>query len=222
MTPVLSVNNRAAISLVVRVPQVGTWVADVDFDNADPLPGPAADIVIGSTTLTGTIDSALSGAFLEKQSLRIVGGAGGWSKTVTAQSWHNDAGVKDTLVLGATAAAVGETLVPPAQATRIGVDFVRAPGPARRVLERLAPAWYVDYAGVTRVLRPTHTLGDYSLLQFDPRNNVAELYVDDVSAVQVGDLLSGDKSRLSESVVVRQLEIHASRERGLRLVVWGT
>lgn len=222
MTPVLAVNGRAAISLVVRVPQTGVWVADVDLDNADSVGGPAAALTVGTTTFTGAIDAALSGTFLEKQSLRIAGGANGWSKPVTAQHWHNDAGVKDTLVLGSTAVAVGETLVQPARATRIGVDYVRVPGPARRVLERLVPGWYVDYTGVTRVTRPAHTPGDYSLLQFDPRNNVAELYVDDVSAVQVGDTLSGDKSRLSEPLIIRQLEIHASRERGLRLVVWGT
>ncbi len=214
----IAINNKAARVVDLRVPQVGAWVADVALDNDDPIGGSRATITVGTATFKGTIDESLSGTFGTRRTVRVVAGAFGWQKTVTAQHWHNDAGVKDTLVLSSTAAAVGETLVGPATATRIGLDFVRAPGPARRVLERIAPAWHVDYAGMTQVVRVAHTPGAFDLLTFDPANNMAELAVDEVTAVQVGDVLT---TRLDKPLTVRQLQIKATAE-GLRVLVWGT
>jgi hypothetical protein len=65
-------------------------------------------------------------------------------------AYANDAGVKLSTVIGDAARECGETLgaIPTGTA---GPHFVRAEGPAVRVLHELAErAWYVDEAGVTQ------------------------------------------------------------------------
>lgn len=147
-----TINGASATLCRVSLPAWGAWWAEVETSGPDALaPGAAATIVLDDLTLRGTV--VTGGAYQTRVRYRIVAGAGGWGRSVAARSYANDLGVKASLILRDVAAEVGETLgtVP---ATAIGPAYVRAEGPATRVLDWVAPrGWYVDEAGVTQVGR---------------------------------------------------------------------
>lgn len=186
----ISVAGNNARACMLQVPEFGVWIADVDFDSVVALSG-RVTLVIGKAALSGTIDPAFSGTFGEATHVRIVAGAGGWSKLLPPKPYVNDAGVKLSNVLQDAASAVGETLILETD-RRMNAHYVRTTGPASRVLNLLAPSWWVDYAGTTRVAtRTTSEASGYDLLQFDARHKVAELGVDDPAQVGVGSILRG-------------------------------
>lgn len=215
--PYLSIAGKRATDAMVYVPQTGAWVADVRLDSDDAVSGKVT-LKIGVTSFVGTIDEAFSGAFNKRRALRVVGGAG-WSKVIPGQHFHNDAGVKASQVLAAAASAAGET-IDGAPSSTLGVDWARQEGAASAVLRRIAPNWFVRYDGTTSAgPRPSAAPGKYDLLNFDPKQNVAELAAEDVSAVQVGMTLND--SRFEKPLTVRQLEIRVENA-GARLIAWGT
>jgi len=180
-----TLNGSRAVSVRILAPWRGAWSADVVMDPADvdasTLIG-AATIVIGEThgpvsTLQGTIDPRYSGTFIDRPFVRVVGGAGAWDKTVTAQHFHNDGGVTSSQVYQATAAQIGERVVDLAP-TLLGADFVRSVGPASRVLADVD--WFVDLDGVTQVGPRPSVPDDASLtvLDWDPIAQRAELQSD--------------------------------------------
>lgn len=82
---------------------------------------------------------------------RLVGGAGGWGRTIPAKGYANDGGVKLSTVVIDAALTAGEELAGDVPPTRLGPAWARAEDPAGRVLELVAPrGWYVDEAGATR------------------------------------------------------------------------
>lgn len=220
----VSLNGVRATAARVVIPRVGVWLVDLDFDSSQPelLEVPlGATVVIGPATLIGTIDVEHTGNFAEKGRVRVRGGAGGWRKTAKARHFHNDAGVKASTVLLATAAEVGETWLGP-PTTALGVDYVRSAGAAARVAYDLAPdGWRVDLDGVTRTgLRPrTEPPSDvYDLHDFDPRGKIATVSIDDLTKVLPGAVLT---SRLSRPLTLLALELgieHGSA----RARVWGS
>lgn len=160
----------------------GAWIVDVDAVLGDTHVAPTGSTVltIGTTPLIGTIDPLASGVNGELFHARIVAGAGGWSKTVPALAFHNDAGVLSSVVRAETAAEVGEVVVD-AVPSVLGTDYARLEGLAASVLPR--DGWYVDLTGVTiagpRVLAPFDPL-DVSILEWDPLTQVATLASDGV------------------------------------------
>lgn len=129
-------------------PWNGRWVLDVDIDldKSKAVPTGKQTLTIGTATLAGTVDDSRSGRFGETASVRLFAGAGGWHKSIAARSFHNDAGLKSTDVLSATAAEVGETIDDQEPVT-LGVDYERAAGPAADVLAERS--WFVDFDGKT-------------------------------------------------------------------------
>ncbi len=143
-------NGSVVTSCRVSIPAWGCWHADVEADTATVLTG-AVVLELDDLTLRGTI--LTGGAYEARKRYRIVGGAGGWGRTIAAKSEANDLGVKLSTVLTSAAQACGETMgtIP---AGTVGSAFVRAAGPAARVLDEVAPrGWYVDEAGVTQIGR---------------------------------------------------------------------
>lgn len=174
-------NGLHAVSVRLLQPWQGAWIADVDFDLAQVpvVPVGPCTLTIGTTVLQGTIDPEASGAFGDKAKARVIGGAGGWHKTVFPLHFHNDAGLFTTNVITATAAEVLErvtVLIP----KRLGTDFLRLGGPASRVLAGLD--WYVDFTGVTIVgPRPPIPMStEISILSWDPKDQRAELASDSI------------------------------------------
>lgn len=148
--PDATLNNLRCTSAYVSVPAWGVWWADVVLDAEATVTG-AATLKIGGVTYVGTVASG--GASAGRTRLRIVGGAGGWGRTISKKPYANDAGVKASTVLVDAASAVGETIdATTLPTTRLGPHWARLEAPAARLLELLAPsAWYVGDDGVTRM-----------------------------------------------------------------------
>lgn len=214
--PFISVNGLLAKVAHLHVSPRGRWFVDVDFAGPVSLSG-AVEVALGGLTLAGTVDASQSGTFQLGTQLRIVAGADGWTKSVKAKHFHNDAGVKASHVVKTTAAEAGEQLgtIPDRV---LGVDFVRAQQTASRVLDLLFPAWWVDYAGVTQLsARPDAEPGEVVLLKYSPRDRVAELTLDDPSSLFVGAVL---RQRLERPLRVLAFDILADGEK-LRASAWG-
>lgn len=149
----LTINGRTILRGRVCVPAWGAWYADLEIDGEKPLSGTAGavTIVLHDLTLQGTVLSG--GASYGRSSFRIVGGKGGWGRTLSKKSYANDAQVKLSTVVGDAAREAGETFdATTAGDARLGPAWTRPTGPACRVIEQVAPsAWYVGVDGVTRL-----------------------------------------------------------------------
>jgi hypothetical protein len=116
---------------------------DVELDVGD-----SATLTISGVDHVGAIVSG--GVAYGRSAYRIVAGADGWSESVSAQGYHDSAGVSVALVIGDAARLVGES-VGALPSTRVGDHFARRSASAIDVLNALAPrAWYIDRAGVTQ------------------------------------------------------------------------
>lgn len=214
-----TIDGHRLTALTVHVPWSGVWCADADLADQVELSG-RVEIKLGSLTLSGTVMPEASGSFGLATKVRVVAGAGGWQRLVPAKHYHSDAGVRTALVLEDTARIVGErlgTMRPPRE--RVGADYARSAGPASRVLEQLVGgAWWLDYAGVTHVgPRPPATASGYELLEYDPRDRVATLSVDDPATIGSGATITG--AALPEPATVRELEVILDGEK-LRILAW--
>lgn len=210
-------------AIVLHVANRGPWVADVTMVDDVELAG-AVELVFGPTTLRGTVVPQQAGMFALQTSVRIVGGGAGWGSQLPPKAYHSDAGVKAKVVAEDAAREAGETLgsfvVTP---ERLGLDYVRAHGTAAVTLEHASGGapWWVDYDGNTNVgPRPTSQLPSksYDLLTHNPQTRVAELALDDISALRVGSVISDE--RLGASLVVRDFEVSTKDNSKLRATVW--
>lgn len=151
----LTLNGIRAISVKILIPWRGAWVADVTLDseaieaivpilNAET----PAILIIGDKILSGTIDPRGSGTFVDRATARVVGGRGGWDKTVPPQHFYNPGGaLTTTLVYLATGGLVGEVTADPIPQV-LGEHYARVGGPASRVFGDRD--WHVDpITGVT-------------------------------------------------------------------------
>jgi hypothetical protein len=190
-----TLGGKAVAGLTLNVRPAGAWWADVDLEGDDELAGRVALVCQGST-LSGTIDPDQSGTFGLQRRTRVVGGGKGWSSVLPRKGYQSDSGVKARVVADDVARAAGERLgdFMPA-AAKLGANWTRARASGGATLEALSGGvpWWVDYAGVTHVrARPVAPAapGSYEVLQFDPRSGRVELAIDDLTAVQVGSVLS--------------------------------
>ena len=151
----------AALTLSANI-----WVADLQFPETESIPA-TSQLTVGDLVLLGTVYRQYD--FAGTKSARVVGGYGGWHKSVTGRAYTHPGGVRLTTVLGDLASEVGEQLSVGTDRV-IGDYFVREAGPAHRVLRQLVGReWYVDDSGVTRVqARPSAAVtGDYLVQDFD-------------------------------------------------------
>lgn len=146
---------------------------------------------------------------------RIVAGAGSWGEILAPRAYHNDAGVRARTVAEDVARLCGETLATWTSDARLGVDFVRATGPASRTLETVigADQWWVDYDGVTHIgSRPSSTpaAGSYEISDYQPSRRLAEMAFNDLAQLQIGAVLS---ERLDAPQTIREMTIDVSADR---------
>lgn len=135
-----------ALSCKLRIPFVGVWVAELHVDG-NLLPSGKVTIEIEDQKLIGTVNAARSSVVGEHMAITVEGGGGGWSKSLPAQHFHNDAGVRWSNVITVTAAQAGETIGTNATG-QTGVDFTRTEGEASRAFHDRP--WYVDDNGITQ------------------------------------------------------------------------
>lgn len=169
----------------VQVPAWGLWWADVNLAEPAELSG-RVSFVLADKTFSGTIMAG--GVVNGRAAYHVVGGAGGWGKTLDEKPYRSDSGLKASTIINDTAAAAGET-VEGAPTTRVGPHFARANGPASRVLHLLAPrSWYVGFDGVTRFgarTAVTYT-GDGARTRPVPEARATE-----IATETIGDLVPG-------------------------------
>jgi hypothetical protein len=214
-----TVNGNRATRLVLRIPRVGPWVADVDFDQRVSTITGAATITIGALTMTGTFTRA--GSWQLQSTARIVAGAGGWSKIVKARHYHSDAGVKLGLVAGDLARDCGETIGVIAEPSRrLGTSFARVSGVAGHLLTAATShgSWWVAADGLTHVADrgQTEIATAYEVLDYSPRERVATVTTDALEGITVGSVL---RARLDEARVVRELEVTIASGKA-RMMCW--
>lgn len=196
------------------LPAWGRWYASANLDGEHTLSG-RVELKMADLTLSGTVLSG--GPDKGRSSYRIVGGAGGWGRTIPDESYDDDAGVKTSTVLGDAAAAVGETLDTStlSSSDRQGPRYTRPEGPASALLERHASkAWYVGEDGTTRLgrraastLPPKVTHGPV-----DRARRTVTLASESIAAILPGLVVDG-----LEAVDV----VHELTPSGLRSTVWG-
>lgn len=221
MTAYANVNGETLIEVSLHIPNVGPWWADVVFELAPNLSGRVA-FVVGELQLSGTIKSDSAGAFGEQQRARIVAGGGGWGTLVAPQHYHSDSGVSALSIAQDAARLAGETLGAfNPENSSVGIDYVRQSGQASRALEDVIGnvPWYVDYSGNTIVGERSTSNPDndsYEVLQYDPRERLATIAVDDLTSLSIGSVLS---ERLEEEQTICEMEVKVSSS-NVRIVAW--
>lgn len=143
-------NALQCASARLLVPCVGAWSVDLDVELGElpTVPTGPALVTLGTTVLVGTVDETSSARFGTSAKVRVLGGGGGWRKTVPARHYHNPAGLPSPVVITTTAAEVGEKAIV-AIPDVLGLDYARAEGPAWEVLR--GRSWWVDFQGITQV-----------------------------------------------------------------------
>lgn len=175
-----TLNGSRVTRAQVVIPYKGTWTADVWIDDATDLTG-SVTLVIGDLTLKGTVTRG--GSFTGQSSFRLIGGAGGWMKTLGPRPYQKPAGVKASVVLTDAGKEVGETVSVTADRT-LGAFYEREKGPAARVLAILAEQWWIREDGVTVVgPRSTPTIvSPFELSKYDPNTGRLLIATDNPAA----------------------------------------
>jgi len=199
-------NGVPVHSLRMVVPQRGIPDVEVVFSNGDDL-----DEIDGLDVLTlegVPFSGTFSGAVHEGERRgRFVLGSNGWSQTVPARAYANDAGIKASKLVSDLASAVGETVdTGGLEGVTVGVNFSVQVGTAASNLYRIAPDWHVDRSGTTHF---TARVGEavpedvYRLVDYDSRTEVALLDVDDLASIDVGDtIVVGGETKTIRTLVV--------------------
>jgi hypothetical protein len=221
-----TVDGREAIAVRLLVGYAGPWQAWVQLGDEGALPQPPERVTIrlGDLALVGVVAPDDDGTQGLQRFTRIVGGGGGWGASVERRGYHNDAGVKARLIADDVAREVDETIgtFEPA-ATRVGFDYARQAGVASTALsDAIGPgvAWWVGYDGVTNVgARPVTTPNatSYQVLSFDPREDMADVQVDDASTLVIGSTLT---TGLDAPGVVREFELTCEGGSALKISAW--
>lgn len=210
-----SLNGHTVTRASASIPAWGCWYAEVTISTAQGLSG-RVTLKIADLTLIGTVLAGGADDGTARSHFRIVGGAGGWGRTIKAKSETSDAGVKTLKVIGDAAREVGETLdvstIPTTD--RTGPYYARRRGPASRVLETLKPqGWYVGEDGITRIgARSGVTMAKTSGMKINKALGTVELAVESIAKILPGAVVAGI------TAVDVQHEIAA---KGLRSRVWG-
>jgi len=209
-----SLSGHRVTAARVSIPQWGCWYADASVDGEHTLSG-AVELKIADLTLKGTV--LAGGPDKGRSHYRIVGGAGGWGKTLPKKSYASDAGVKVLTVLIDAAKAAGESIDSSTvdSSKRTGPAFVRREGRAAWALERLAPsAWYVGENGITRLgKRPTTSLSAKATHgPVDRARGTVTLAAESIATILPGVVVDG-----LEAVDVQ----HEISKDGLRSTIWG-
>jgi hypothetical protein len=187
----MSLVNIASDSVTASVigrsiirPLVGVWTADLEIDQPDGS-GFAAGTAVTITSqdgyeLKGVVAEGRSGDFLDTVHVRVLGGAGGMAKTVTARSFvQPGAFVSDVLnaLCGDSGETLSSTIDPAFLNTNLAAWSIKAE-PMSRALETLirwvAPSmsWRILEDGTLWIGNETWPSADvdYILLSQDPKD----------------------------------------------------
>jgi hypothetical protein len=185
-----SLSGIRIVSGSIAIPLFGLWAADVALATNDAVPD-AVSLTVGNLTMIGHVYRTAS--YGGERRCRVVAGAGGWRRDLTARHYQLAGGIQLSLVLRDAALEVGESVNVPSDGV-IGSDYVREAAPASRVLRQLAgPAWYVDPLGVTQIQPwPVVVVGsDFTVTRQDSDRGVVEIATEDPASWLPGASFSG-------------------------------
>lgn len=211
-----TLSGSRVTSATVSIPAWGCWWALVSIDGEKDLTG-AVDLTIADLTLKGTIVSG--GKQQGRSSFHVVGGAGGWGKTIPAKDYSDDAAVKLSTVLKDAAESVKEKidLSTIANTNRLGPDFVRPEQPASYTLESVAErGWYVGEDGITHIgRRPAAALTTSAtrVTPVDKQRGTLELAAESIAKILPGAIIDG--------LEALDVEHSISAKGGVRTMIWG-
>lgn len=186
-----AVNGTAVTRANVALGRWGAWYAGVTLADDVELSG-VVEFKIGGLTCSCAVVSG--GALDGRASYYLVGGRGGWGKSLDAKGYSDDSGVKASKVLQDAADSAGESIAG-LPATRLGPHYARLQGPAYRVLADLAPSnWHVDLAGTTRIgtwPESTYT-GTAARTRREAAFGVVDLATEDLAGLVPGVVVGGN------------------------------
>lgn len=179
----LQVGTVPAKSVTLQIPVSGVWTAECEVDVSPPretgkqdreIPTGRTQLRIGAQSFPCVVDPNGSGKFADRACVRLVGGAGGWSKTLLAKAYRNESGLSSSAVVTTTAAEVGEQGVDD-EPQPLPSGWVRQAGPASLIFD--GRKWRVDpTTGVTHVGSAWPAVpasGNVTILSFDPATKSA-------------------------------------------------
>jgi hypothetical protein len=208
----IRVGTREAKTIELRLPWRGSWEAFASVEGA----APSGEVVIdwrGWRLLGGEVDPTRSGTFAGEGMVTVTGGLR-WQTPLAPRLYTNDLGVLASTVALDLAATARLPLAVSAGADRnLGAYWPRRRETAGEALSRvLGLPWYVDLDGTTYArARVTPALGkSVAVLNYDPRDGVAELYADRPDQVPLAAVLPADGRRLLVARRVVELRITAA------------
>ncbi len=211
-----SLDGKVIVKALVTMPSAGVWTADAWLPADEALSG-AVTLKISGLTLVGTI--VRGGSYAGSAAYRIVGGAGGWRKTLPPKTYRNDQGVKLSLVLGDLAREAGETLSLGADAS-LGPAFIRRRAEASRVLREVVPGgWWVAPDGTTQIrARSVISVNpnNYQVTNYDPLTGIATIATEEPELFVPGCTLVIPKG---PTITAKLIRIHLDKS-SLRVQAW--
>lgn len=167
----ITVNGERARSCMITRPLDGVWHAAIEMDGSAPSGRVTID-VDGLLKLSGTVVSG--GDFDGRVTLRVVGGAGGLTKEVSARDYE-----RTTLRVIAqdTLSTVGESLSPTADSGVLGTKVTRWARPAAKassvigeIARRAGAGWRILADGTVWLGVPAFPARsfEHDLLEHDP------------------------------------------------------
>jgi hypothetical protein len=215
-------NGQTVTKLRMLIGASGPWFVDLTLDGEAPGVSGRVTLELAGLRCVGTVPPAATGVHGGSREARLVAGGGAWGALLRPTGYHNDAQVKALNVAQDAAREAGEQLGSFApERERVGIDYVREAGPASRVLEDVigSASWWVDFAGVTHVgARPSSTPPEsgYEVVDYDPREQVVQLRLEDLTQVGIGAVLT---KGLDGPKTVRDLEVVLDADE-LRVRAW--
>jgi len=155
MTSTPLANGNPIVSGSISMPHIGAWHATIQQSGVEPIEG-SVTLEIDGISFTGTALPGRSGRSGSRARAKIVGGAGGLSKTLPAKQYAN--GVSVRTVVGDILRETGETLSGNSSEPTLGSSlpsWQRVEGPASRalvaILDAVGAIWRLERDGTVLV-----------------------------------------------------------------------
>jgi len=215
----ITINGARVSACSITMPYYGAWVADVDVVGSAEIASPVS-LVVGDLTLVGTV--VRQAEFTGDRKARIVGGGGGWGKTIPKKGYSHVIGVKASTIVGDAARESGESIVLESDRT-LGLLYAREEAPAERVLNLVVGnEWWIDPAGVTqtkaRVSLPV--VAPFTLVSRNGALDQFEIATESIAGWLPGRTFSSPT--VTDVQTISSVTIEASNDGKVRLRVLGT
>jgi len=183
----LNLNGARIVAGTIMIPLYGLWAGDVSLAGDQAMPD-RVTLTLGNLTMKGAVYRQAT--FAGTRYVRLVGGMGGWHKTLPRKTYVQLGGLQLSTVLRDAAAEVAEQLNIPSGVDRvIGQRWVREELPGARILRQVyGMNWHVDVAGVTQLAPwPAKTItSPFQVTKQDGGRGIIEVATEDYASWMPG------------------------------------